>query len=470
MDIKAPVVIIRINGQDLNAEWMRRVRSIKLTEVERKADTGTIELRDGDYTIQDSKVFRKGAVFSVLMGWNDELELKGPYIVKTYKPTYPDNGEPTLTIEFQDRSHAMNQQQRQRRFVRMTPKQIVERIAEENNLDADADDVDDVEFTDSFPLLQANITDARLMQTLSERYGYVWGISGNTLYFRPPIDLESVRQQRQVRVLSYRMNDFSLKSFAPEVKNSSGRRRNASGNRSGNVDIMNSDDENNGLFSSGANRDRLREISPALAELTRILPGQEADDSEPQSSSVDRTDTQEDPNDQRLSRRLLRSVNDISQQFGRLISLGEPENEESEPGDESGAATPDNEDEGNRRAAARVARASEIVEGSAVPSVASMLYKTSQAVILAGLAEHYCGRYRIGEVEQSISGNSFKTTLKVKRQTFKPSAADRDATAEASEETTSNTSQDGPPEQLPEVRAVNNVNQTYGGIGYRRRE
>jgi len=480
MSTLTPLVVVRVGDQEIAQEDIRALRQVKLTLAERKADTGSLTFRDPDARIFDSRTYRKGARITLTMGWANALEIRGPYVVKKQKPSFPENGDGTLTVEFQDESHSMNRRQRQRRFTNLTPSQILRQIAEEHDLGFEIEDPENVRFTDDFPLLQANATDARLIQQLAERYGYVWGVEGGNLYFRRPVDLEELDQQSDVPVLSYRINDWSLLSFAPEIKFNSGRRRRGARQTGGNVDLINGNSDDNGIFQVlRQGRENVGEALPQLGEVVRRLGGQDTDDDEPnEESSARSTDAQDEPEERREERsRGRQRIDRVRSRVGQEEFEDRPEsddeveeNEESEPGDESGAATPDSEDEARRRAAGRSARASEIVEGTLALATASMRWRPQMAVVLAGVGERLSGRYRVVEVTHMI-GDDFKTSLKVKRQTFRPSRRDREQIAEASDEQNAGgdtPSSDGQPPPTSEPEERYRIDRVRTRVGRRR--
>jgi len=471
--IRTPIIAIRVGEEEITTERTRQILRVSLRQEEKKADSGEIVFRDTDHQIYDSRVFRKGAELVLVMGWTHEMEARGPFVVKSHKKDYPEDGESTFTVQFQDKSHQMNRTQRQRRFSGLTPDQILEQLANEYGYSLDAESIEGVTFTEDNPLIQANATDARLIQQLSERYGYVWGMDGNTIYFRRPVDLDVLGQQIEVKTLSYRINDHSLRSFSPEMKFLSGRRRRGSAQVTTNVNLLQGSSQNNNMFSIASTRDTVAQAGQRIAEAFGLDAGQDSDDDEESGDSTRTTDTQAATPNQRTERTTTRTVVDsVRQAFGQVIPNTQNEsagNVESQPGDSSGAATPDSDEEAERRNAGRVARASEVIEGNAVPTIASMRYRISQAVTLAGLSELHVGRYRITGITQSISDQTFSTTLSLKRQTFYPSRQSQQAIDEAStaNETeadgmTSATGQPAITNQQESRTEVNAVSQQFG--------
>lgn len=446
-----PMVILQVNGEEIAQKDIRAIRSIKLTQHEKKADTGTIVFSDPDAEIFDSRTYRKGAKVVLIMGWSMALEARGPYYVKSQKIVFPEDGDAQLTVEFQDMSHIMNKRQQQRRFDHYRCAEVIQQIAEEHNLGYEIEEPQNVRFTDNAPLIQANVSNARLLQQLSERYGYVWGVEGETLYFRRPIDLEAIGQQAEVPVLSYRINDWSLMSFSPEIKFTGGRKRKGSQQTCGNVTFYDGDDEDHGIFKiSGFGRNEISGALPQMREIIEARAGQDTDDDEPAATGSTNSTRNSGGEILRRGRHSFDNIRTIlgPERFPGNINVDNDTNEESEPGDESNSATPDTQEEAERRQAGKAVRASEIVEGTAVPTIAGMRYRPQMAVILTGVGERLSGRFRIVEVTHTIS-DVFKTVLKLKRQTFRPSAQDEEQISEAAERQlgTEQTSSEGPPPQ-----------------------
>jgi len=463
MTVRAPIAVIRINDQEFSSDQIRKLKKVTYTQRDRKADTGELTFEDNDNFFIDSRILKKNKEFTLLLGWVNEMEPRGPFIVKSYKKTYPENGNSEFNVTFQDRSQRLNRQQRRSRRVNVYPHQIVQEIAETYGLSAEIESIDDVRFTEENPHIQSNQTDGRMLQQLAERYGYIWGIEGNTLYFRRPVDREQIGEQVEVPVLSYKCNDYSIKSFTPDIKSSSGRRRRASRQTGSNIDLLNGNNDNLGIFNFNQARETVAGSLPRLGEAIGISRGEQSDDTEPPANEQRVTDTQSNTQNQRQERSGRFSVDNITQAFGRLTSEIENDennrNEESEPGNESATATPDNENEANRQAAGRVVRASEIVEGTVRLSVASMRWRPSMSVILAGLGTELSGRYIVKEVNQTVSvSDTFKTELKVRRQTFRASSQATQQIADATDTSSSsnsgsNNSSEGQPQRTTQQEA-----------------
>jgi len=413
--IRTPFCVVFVGGATLPTQLLRRLVSLDLNLHYRKAASGTVTFRDPDSWITDNKIFTKGQRVAFLMGYTHEAVPVGPYIVKGYDLAFPENGDPTISVRFQDLSHKMNKKQKRKRWVG-SPTNIIKRIANTHGLGYDIDTIDGLEFTDDFPLIQANLTDASLMQKLSARYGYVWGINGRNLYFKRPGDLVDDRVQDfdQVPVLSYRINDQSLKSFKPKVKFSRNKKKKAADPLESSLDLLKDNvGEVLGGFDLGELGLSADDISPKLAELMKTAPGQEGDD-EDESSDVGQSGATEKV-------AVLDQFKGIMEEVTKVVA-GDEEIVESEPGDSSGGATPDNETEAKRRATAKKLGSTEIITATAIPTIPSMRYWPKQAIIAAGVGERFSGQYKVVATKQLYSGANaaFKTELTVERRTFKP--------------------------------------------------
>lgn len=453
MSSRTPILLVLLEGTELDPTIQRLVKGVSITFRERKADTGTLTLSDPDGFLVDSNAFAKGREMAFSMGWTDELEFRGPYVIKSYEPDLPEDGEPKLVVKFQDKSHKMNKKQKRRRFDSLSAVQLLKKLAQENGLGYDLESIEGLRFTDDFPLIQANITDAALIQRLATRYGYVWGVEGNTLYFRRPADLATLNQQGEVRVLSYRTNDRSLMSFKPQIKFTSNRKRKGAKKGSSNLDL-----DVGKVFDLESARETVSKL-PGIGKVVELLPGEETDDDEPSADSVSRTDTQAEAQDAGVERSQGRVAVNLA--TGVLDFLSDTvediqENLETEPGDESGAATPASEEDARRRDAGKVVRASEIVTGTAIPRVASMRWRPGSAVVLAGCGERLSGQYRVKEVTQAIADQtSFQTSMQVERRTFRPSTDAQQKIDEAAASSgDGGTGTQAPPESNPREESV----------------
>lgn len=422
------ICVVWINGMALNASTIRKISTVQLKLRKKKAKSGSMVIRDPDGELFDSEIFAKSRPIAFMMGWVHEATPVGPFVIKSYKKTFPETGDPSITVRFQDRTHRMNKKQRRKRFTGK-PEDILKRIADRHGLGYDITAPEGLVFTDDFPLIQANATDAKLMQQLADRYGYEWGVDGQTLYFRPPQTNDEISAQSEVSVLSYRLNDFSLRSFDPDIKFTRGGKKKASSIVSQNLDLLGKSlSQAASQFGINLDRDSLSGGDPVLAAISKVLPGQEKDDNEKNDSGEGQVgvDFWSGAIDSATEWIQGDGKDEKSLVYADQARVQEEDSVESMPGERSGAATASDLKEAKRRAAAKVSRASEIVTGTAVPTIASMKYHEGDAVIVEGVGERLSGKYTTKEVDQVYAntgaGGTFTTKLKVYRRTFKASS------------------------------------------------
>jgi phage protein D len=260
--MKESIVSLWVNGRAMSHELTRRILSLSFTDRIKKADSGRMVLRDPNSELFDTRILKKGQMLHFIVGWVDEALPKGPYIIKSYKMTFPDNGEPSLTVDFQDLSHKLDKKQKKRKHVG-TAASILKKIAKEHGLGYDIDSINGLEFTDDFPLNQASYSDATMLQLLADRYGYTWGVSNGNLIFKYPADRQLKKRAEPV-VLSYRINDCSIASFDPEIKYSKNGKKTGANKQDDNIDFCADNDEGGGILESFLSKDMSEEDRQAL--------------------------------------------------------------------------------------------------------------------------------------------------------------------------------------------------------------
>lgn len=455
MSAREAICMMWVNGRETSPDLLRSILSLEFVYSQKKATSGTLVLRDEDFSIFDARIFRKGQALHFFLGWVNEALPTGPFIVKSYSTSAPASGNPVLTVKFQDPSHKMNAKQKQRRHTGR-PTEILKKIAKEHGLGYSVSTIDGLEFTDDFPLVQASMSDAALIQRLADRYGYVWGVDGGTLYFQLPAERQN-RKKLSPPVLSYRINDQSLMSFSPEIKYSSGRKRKGAKDKVSNIDLFGgkslgemvteslgvglSEDEKKRLFAENPHDDKdALIIEETIAKGTEKVFGKDAKTFYHEAvDSGERLVSWLVGAGYQTNAEYFQSLESVER--GRKIAKPVEtateadvagEGEEYQQGDPSGSATPNTEDEANRRSLAKKSRAAEIITGEAVPTIGSMLFTPGAKITLLGVGQFLSGDYLIKEVRQRFGTGAatFNTSLRVYRSKFLPGAAAKSAALE----------------------------------------
>lgn len=452
------MAVIWVGSQMLSPSLFDKLISLSITSPKNKAAAGKLILLDKDLTLFDSTIFKKNRRLTFMMGWKHELVTTGPYIIKNVAPAFPETGEVTLIIDFQDKSHKANKKQRKKKWLGK-PQDILRKIAESQKLGFDIDPIEGVEFTEDFPLIQANMTDAALIQRLSWRYGYIWGVYGNNLVFKKASDLElsGIQSPREIPVLHYRQGDCSIRSFLPEMKFSKGGRKKNTTKKTANIDFLLKD----GVEDIAKNMESmdLESFAKSMADTVGTFDIEEVakgmgsiiGGTDKSSGIVDSlfggnpfaiesgqvldvdTETGNTNSEKELKKIVDNLDNVYDPETGKWSKRKEDQRTkafeeddatlDSDIGDESGAATPADKEEANRRNASKIIKTSSTIEGKLEPTVASMYYRPRKVINTAGLGKILSGKYEIQEVVQTISGTdtTFETSLTVMKRKFYPS-------------------------------------------------
>ena len=415
--VKEPFLAMYVGGNKLSGNTMRKIISLSMTDREKQATDGSITFSDEDFVLADSNVFRKGRRIAFLLGWTNEAKACGPFIIKSYSLRAGNDGLAVLDVRFQDLSHKLNKKQKQKKHVG-NPLEIIKEIANAHNLGYDLEEIEKLNYSDDFPLIQANMTDARLLQTLADRYGYVWGLDGLTLYFRRPHNLDVVGVQKDVPVLSYRINGATLVSFAADVRYISNGKRKGAKQKNEDVNLLSSAGiEKVGNEIIETTRDLAGEYLPGMSGLLGLDKEQEEGDDEVTSESV-------------ASRVDFDNTRDIFDTVtGKIKDLwGEKDDDNEETVSDSKS-----EDEARRKQGGLLVKSTELIEATAIPRIASMHYQPGRSVIFAGLGQRFSGKYRITEVTHSYGDSGFTTSLKIVKREFNSAPSDRTAIANKQE-------------------------------------
>lgn len=413
MSVQTSICAIWVSGKELSTETIRKMRQVKVQFRKAKAASGVLVFEDSDYRLFDSKSFDEGRSITVMMGWRHDVRFFGPFFSKTPKMTYPESGEPQLSVEFQDKSHRMNKKQKRKRHVGNSVT-LLKNFAKKYGLKYDIEDPE-VTFTDESPLMQCNQTDAALIKKLADRYGYVFRIEGNTLVFRrPDTDMEAVGRQAEVEVLSYKINDFSLRAFTSKMKYTSGRKRKKPVAAINNIDL----DTKDYYVGDAALDDVDLDYDYELDDAGNPYSVSEAEDRDVDPNADFDVDADVEDSDLYAGTNSDWNVEDAEDAIHEA-DLNDPD-VETEYDDISGGATPVTEEEVSKRKIAVKMQTDQIITGTAIPHTASTKYNVGDSIILAGLGKRLSGKYTITEVTLVVahSAEQFTTVLSVERRSW----------------------------------------------------
>jgi len=440
--VKTPMLFVWVNNRELADESVRRITDLNITYREKKASDGSFTIADYDFMFSDNKVFQQGDRLAFLFGWNNEAVPCGPFVVKSYSFTAASDGRPTLRVDFQDLSHKMNKKSKKRKHTG-SPVDIIKKIAKEHELGYDIESIRELDFSDDYPLIQANMSDAKLLQTLADRYGFAWGLEGTTLYFRRPIDADEAGRQENVPVLSYRINGATLLNFSAEVSFIKHGKKKCSVQQKDVVDMVGDSLAETAADFVGADlvetiRDGASEALGTAKDMLGMKDKKQelCDNQDTKKSGGAEEGGADQTGDDTSAKTSSKEGTKYRATFAKLKGIWKVEEKGGGKKESDGAndeeitdtntdGTPDSAAEAKRKSAGKILGSSEMIEATMVPAIASMMYKPGNSIIIAGVGDRYSGKYRMTEVTHEYgSSPAFQTTIKAVKREFRPSAAD----------------------------------------------
>ena len=494
--VKTPMLFVWVNDHELSEESVRAITNLSLTYREKKASDGSLTVVDSHFKFSDNKIFQQGQRLAFLFGWRDEALPCGPFVIKGYSFNASADGRPTLRVDFQDLSHKLDKKTKKRKHVG-SPVDVIKKIADEHNLGYDIESIQELEFSDDYPLIQANMSDAKLLQVLADRYGYTWGLDGTTIYFRRPINADKVGRQDTVPVLSYRINGGTLMSFSAEVSYIKDGKKKCAGQETDVMDMV------GGALASvgGDTLDTVAEAAENLVgsevvssvrdtagealsgfkdmlgledEKQELCDGGEANKDNPTEPGAEDQTGDSTPAQTSASKgtsykkhfEMLKGMFKTAKEVGKsLVNAGADDDSLT---DSNTDGTPDSADEAKRKQAGKLASRTEMIEATIVPAIASLLYRPGESVIVAGVGDRYSGKYRISEVTHDYGASpAFTTSIKAKKREFRPAASDLIAIAKQQEDSAAKVpgnqnSASGQPQKGPKTQQIKNFDDIKG--------
>jgi len=119
-------------------------------------------------------------VVTIAMGYVDDLQEMIEGEITQISPSFPESGTPVISIQGHTRMHWLHGSRNTRTFQKMTDKQIVEKVAQEAGLQAQADETD----VQHDYVMQTNQTDLEFIRDRAGKIHFEILVKGKTLIFR----------------------------------------------------------------------------------------------------------------------------------------------------------------------------------------------------------------------------------------------------------------------------------------------
>ena len=207
---EAPQFKVYVGGTELPIETAVDILEVNFSDYVEGASTFTVTFNNWDSDRQefkwiDESLFAEGTEIEVKLGYVDLLSsmIKGE--VTAIEPEFSDREAPVLRVHGYDLLHRFRRGRKTRSFVKMTDSAIVEQVAGELNLRAQADDT----AIEHEYVLQNNLTDIDFILERARRINYEVTVKDKTLHFR-----KGATDKEKVVALDYGM---SLKTFYPRL-------------------------------------------------------------------------------------------------------------------------------------------------------------------------------------------------------------------------------------------------------------
>ncbi len=181
----APAFRIMVNGSRLQADVSAEITQVQVVSKPDTLDTFTFTIANPLPKMRwthtpDADLFREGNSVSISLGYVDEMKDVIEGEITKISPTFPADGIPTVEIEGQTLLHRLHGTNKTRTFQSVSDKDIVQKIAQDANLQVDAEDPQ-VKYD---YIMQPNQTDLAFLQARARRLHFEILVQNKKLIFR----------------------------------------------------------------------------------------------------------------------------------------------------------------------------------------------------------------------------------------------------------------------------------------------
>ena len=181
----APTFQVEVNGSRLAADVSANVEDLSVVTSPNTLDTFHLTIANTYPRMRwthtpEADLFREGNAVMISFGYVDELEVLFDGEITTVSPSFPSSGVPTLSVDGHTRLHWLQRGKNTRTFQKMTDKQIVAKIAQDNGLEPE---IEDPGITYDY-VMQPNQTDLEFVRARAARIHYEVFVQAKKLIFR----------------------------------------------------------------------------------------------------------------------------------------------------------------------------------------------------------------------------------------------------------------------------------------------
>jgi phage protein D len=181
----APAFRVEVNGARLQADVSRNIQHVEIVSKPDTIDTFSFTITNEMPKMRwthsdDDEVFTEAKSVKIAMGYLDKLTDMIEGEITQIRPDFPADAIPSLTIEGHSLLHRLQGNNMTRTFQNVTDKQIVEQLARDAGLDADAEDPN-VQYE---YVIQPNQTDLDFLRERARRVHFEILVKNRKLIFR----------------------------------------------------------------------------------------------------------------------------------------------------------------------------------------------------------------------------------------------------------------------------------------------
>ena len=181
----APSFRIVVNGSHIRADVSAEIEQVQVVSKPDTLDTFSFTIANPLPKMRwthtdDADLFREGSSVKIAMGYVDDLQDMIEGEITQISPSFPQDGIPTVAIEGHTLLHRLHGTNNTRTYQSVSDKDIVQKIAQEANLQADAEDTQ-IQYD---YVMQPNQTDLEFLRERARRLHFEILVQGKTLIFR----------------------------------------------------------------------------------------------------------------------------------------------------------------------------------------------------------------------------------------------------------------------------------------------
>jgi phage protein D len=181
----APAFQILVNGSRVRADVSAEIEQVQVVSKPDTLDTFSFTIVNPLPQMRwthsdDADLFREGSAVKIALGYVDDMQDMIEGEITQISPSFPQDGIPTVSIEGHTLLHRLHGTHTTRTFQSVSDKDIVEKIAQQANLEADAEDTG-IQYD---YIMQPNQTDLDFLRERARRLHFEILVEGRKLIFR----------------------------------------------------------------------------------------------------------------------------------------------------------------------------------------------------------------------------------------------------------------------------------------------